>query len=74
MIERGWTSKAELESNTGRWTHLGNVVPHIFNFLSRLCLLLKRLQNRRQLNINEQCIADLKFCYQFSKNAETAST
>jgi hypothetical protein len=61
MIERGWTSKAELESNMGRWTHLGNVVPHIFHFLSRLCLLLKRLQNRRQLNINEQCIADLKF-------------
>ena len=61
MIERGWTSKAELESNMGRWTHLGNVVPHIFHFLSRLRLLLRRLQNRRQLRINEECIADLKF-------------
>ncbi len=61
MIERGWTSKAELESNMGRWTHLSNVVPHIFHFLSRLRLLLKRLQNKRQLNINEHCIADLKF-------------
>jgi hypothetical protein len=61
MIERGWTSKAELESNMGRWTHLGNVVPHIFHFLSRLRLLLRRLQNKRQLSINEQCIADLKF-------------
>jgi len=56
MIERGWMSKVKLESNMGRWTHLGNVVPHIFHFFSRLRLLLKRLQNRRQLNIN-----DLKF-------------
>ncbi len=60
MIERGWTSKAD-ESNMGRWTHLGNVVHHIFHFLSKLRLLLRRLQNKRQLSINEQCTADLKF-------------
>jgi hypothetical protein len=74
MIERGWTWKAELESNMGRWTHLGNVVPHIFHFLSRLRLLLRRLQNKRQLSINEQCIADLKFLLSVLENAETAST
>ena len=61
MIKRGWTSKQELESNIGRWTHLGNVIPHVHHFLSRLCFLLKSLQNHRWLNINEQCIADLKF-------------
>jgi hypothetical protein len=45
MVERGWTSKQELETNIGRWTHLGNVIPHIHHFHSRLRFLLKCLQN-----------------------------
>ena len=61
MIERGWTSKAELESNIGRWVHLGQILPQIHHFLSRLRFLLKRLQNKRQLSINQECIADIQF-------------
>jgi hypothetical protein len=61
MIERGWTSKAELESNIGRWVHLGHILPQIHHFLSRFRFLLKRLQNQRKLSINQECIADLHF-------------
>ena len=61
MLERGWTSKAELETNIGRWVHLGQIIPFIHHFLSRLRSLLRRLENNRRLNINEQCKADLEF-------------
>ncbi len=61
MIKRGWTSKAELETNIGRWVHLGQILPFIHHFLSRLRFLLRRLEKRRQQNFNQQCIADLKF-------------
>jgi hypothetical protein len=61
MIEWGWTSKAELETNIRRWVHLGQILPFIHHFLSRLRFLLRRLEKRRQQNLNQQCIADLKF-------------
>jgi hypothetical protein len=61
MIERRWTSKAKLETNIGRWVHLGQILPFIHHFLSRLRFLLWRLEKRRQQNLNQQCIADLKF-------------
>ena len=61
MIECGWTTKAELETNIGRWVHIGLILPFIHHFLSRLRLLLRRLSNRRSNNLNEQCIADLQF-------------
>jgi hypothetical protein len=61
MIEHGWTSKAELETNIGRWVHLGQVLPFIHHFLSKLCFLLRCLEKKRQLKLNEQCIADLEF-------------
>jgi hypothetical protein len=44
MIKRGWTSKAELKTNIGRWVHLGQVLPFIHHFLSMLCFLLWRLE------------------------------
>jgi hypothetical protein len=61
MIEHGWTSKAELKTNIRQWVHLGQVLPFIHHFLSRLCFLLRRLERKRQLKLNEQCIADLEF-------------
>ena len=61
MIERGWTSKAKLETNIGRWVHLVQILPFIHHFLSRLQFLLWRLEKKRQQNLNQQCIADLKF-------------
>jgi hypothetical protein len=61
MIKQGWTSKAELETNIGRWVHLGQILPFIHHFLSRLRFLLWHLEKRRQQNLNQQCIADLKF-------------
>jgi hypothetical protein len=61
MIERGWTSKAELKTNIGRWVHLGQVLPFIHHFLNRLHFLLRHLEKKRQLKLNEQCIADLEF-------------
>ncbi len=61
MIERGWTSKAELKTNIGRWVHLGQVLPFIHHFLSRLRFLLWHLEKKRQQKLNEQCIADLEF-------------
>jgi hypothetical protein len=61
MIERGWTSKAELETNIRRWVHLGQILPFTHHFLSRLRFLLRHLEKRRQQNLNQQCTADLKF-------------
>jgi hypothetical protein len=61
MIEHGWTSKAELEMNIGQWVHLSQVLPFIHHFLSRLRFLLRHLEKKRQLKLNEQCIGDLEF-------------
>jgi hypothetical protein len=55
MLQRGWTSKGELESNIGRWVHLGQIIPIVHHFLSRLCFLKQRSENRQQIKINKQC-------------------
>ncbi len=39
MMKRGWTSKGELETNIGQWVHLGQIVPTVHHFLSRLRFL-----------------------------------
>jgi hypothetical protein len=50
MMGRGWTSKGELETNIGRWVHLGQITyPPVHHFLCRLCFLKKRAKNRRQI-------------------------
>jgi len=59
MLKKGWTSKGELEMNIGQWVHLGQIVPTIHHFLSRLCFLRQRAENRRQITIDEQCKEDL---------------
>ena len=61
MIERGWTSKVELEQNIGRWVHLGQIIPFIHHFLSRLRFLLRKAEKKRMVVINENCVADLEF-------------
>jgi hypothetical protein len=61
MLKRGCTSHGEMETNIGRWVHLGQIVPTVHHFLSRLCLLKQRAENRRQISINEQCKEDLRF-------------
>ena len=61
MLKRGWTSKGELETNIGRWVHLGKIIPTVHHFLSRLHILKQRAENRRQITINEQCKEDLHF-------------
>ncbi len=60
-IDRGWTSKGELETNIGCWVHLEQVIPFIHHFLSRLRFLLQYSEKKRKVAINEQCKADLKF-------------
>ncbi len=60
MMDRGWTSKGELETIIGRWVHLGQIIPTIHHFLSRLRFLKQQAENRRQIKINEQCHDDLK--------------
>ena len=37
MLQRGWTSTGKLESNIGQWVQLGQIVPTVHHFLSRLC-------------------------------------
>ncbi len=61
MLQRGWTSKGELESNIGRWVHLGQIIPTVHHFLSRLCFLKQQSENMRQNKINKQCTQDLQF-------------
>jgi hypothetical protein len=41
--------------------HLGQILHFIHHFLSRLRFLLWRLERRRQQNLNQQCIANIKF-------------
>jgi len=61
MLKRGCTSKGELETNIGRWVHLGQIIPTVHHFLSRLRFLKQRAENRRQITSNEQCKDDLHF-------------
>ena len=60
MMDQGWTSKGELETNIGRWVHLGQIIPTIHHFLSRLRFLKQQAENRRQIKINEQSHNNLK--------------
>ena len=46
MLKRGCTSKGELETNIGRWVHLGQIIPTVHHFLSRLRFLKQRAENR----------------------------
>ena len=59
MLQRGWTSKGELESR--RWVHLGQIFPTVHHFLSRLRFLKQQSENRRQIKIDKQCTQDLQF-------------
>jgi hypothetical protein len=61
MLKRGWTPKGKLETNIGQWVHLGQIVPTVHHFLSRLRFLKQRAENRRQITIDEQCKKDLHF-------------
>jgi hypothetical protein len=61
MLKRGFTSHGEMETNIGRWVHLGQIVPTVHHFLSRLRFLKQRAENRRQISISEQCKEDLRF-------------
>jgi hypothetical protein len=61
ILKWGCTSKGELETHIGRWVHLGQIIPTVHHFLSRLRFLKKRAENRRQITINEQCKEDLHF-------------
>ena len=61
MLKQGYTSKGELETNIGRWVHLGQIIPTIHHCLSRLRFLKQRAENRRQITIKEQCKEDLHF-------------
>jgi hypothetical protein len=61
IIDRGWMSKGELETNIGCWVHLEQVIPFTHHFLSRLCFLLWCSEKKRKVAINEQCKADLEF-------------
>jgi hypothetical protein len=61
MLNCGWTSKGELKMNIGRWVHLGQIIPLINHFLSRLSFLLRHLEKKRKVEINKQCKADLHF-------------
>ena len=61
MLKRGCTSHGEMETNIGRWVHLGQIVPTVHHFLSRLRFLKQRAENRRQISISEQCKEDLRF-------------
>jgi hypothetical protein len=41
MFHRGWTTHGELESNIGQWIHIGQIIPFVHHFLSRLCFLMQ---------------------------------
>jgi hypothetical protein len=57
----GWTSSGELETNIGRWVHLGQIFLTVHHFFSRLRFLKQRAEKWRSVDINEQCQADLNF-------------
>jgi hypothetical protein len=64
MINRGWTSKGELETNIKCWVHLRQVIPFIHHFLSRL----RRGRWQSMSNVKPT----LNFCRQHSKNFRMA--
>jgi hypothetical protein len=61
IINCSWTSKGELETNIGRWVHLGQIVLPVHHFLSRLRYLKQRAKSMHKIMVNEECNKDLKF-------------
>jgi hypothetical protein len=61
IINRGWTSKGELETNIRRWVHLGQIIPPVHHLLSRLRYLKQRAKNKRTIMVNKECNKDLTF-------------
>jgi hypothetical protein len=61
ILDHGWTSKRELKMNIRRWVPLGQIIPFIHHFLSRLHFLLQKSEKKCKVEIKEQCKDDLKF-------------
>jgi hypothetical protein len=51
---------APLELTMRHMGHIGFVIPWVYHFLSHLRSLLARAQNKRTLNINNNCMRDFK--------------
>ena len=64
------TSFKEIEKIVGRLIHLGNVLPSIHHFLSRLRELMRRAKNRRTISLNAIVIEDLKLMIFFLDEAK----
>jgi hypothetical protein len=47
MFDHGWTTHKELKSNIGRWVHIGQIIPFVHHFLSRLCFLMQQAKKKR---------------------------
>jgi hypothetical protein len=61
MLQWGWTSHRELDTNIGQLVHLGQIIPFVHHSLGQLHFLMKRAKKKRAIDINEQCQEDLKF-------------
>jgi hypothetical protein len=51
LISSKQTTAKELETNIGRFVHVGQILPEINHFLNRLRSLLKRAKHQRKVNI-----------------------
>jgi hypothetical protein len=59
MVAEGRTTKKALESTIGQLSHVGFVIPSVFQFLSRLRTLLSQSCNKRANTVNKDCKNDL---------------
>ncbi len=60
ILKSNRTSAKELEQNIGRFVHLGMVIPTVHHFLSCLCELQARAENRRSVSLNDDHVSDLR--------------
>ncbi len=67
MVDHGWMTHGELESNIGQWVHIGQIIPFVHHFLSQLCFLMQQAKKKRLININEVCRGDLQFLLHVTK-------
>lgn len=65
IIEAGATTAKQLETNVGRFVHVGQILPEINHFLNRLCSLLKQAKHQQKVHIPAQCLADCHLILKF---------
>ena len=71
VLAKNKTNYKELESMIGRMIHVGVIMTQIHHFMSRLRDLLRRVSNRRSINLTDATRKDLELMLFFLESARS---